>query len=131
MGLDMYIHKVVKAPVGAEPTEDKPEAIEVAYWRKCNQIHKWFVENIQEGIDNCKEYLLTKEQLIELSDTCKRVLADHSLAEELLPPQAGFFFGSTEIGERYFEDLEGTVEMLEPIIQDEDPNNEYYYMAWW
>ena len=46
----------------------------VAYWRKANQIHKWFVDNVQDGIDNCGNYLLTKEDVEELLHTTKLVL---------------------------------------------------------
>ena len=28
----------------------------VGYWRKANHIHKWFVDNVQEGIDDYREY---------------------------------------------------------------------------
>ncbi len=31
MGLDMYMHKRIDG--------DKEDSVEVAYWRKCNQIH--------------------------------------------------------------------------------------------
>ena len=27
---------------------------EVGYWRKANAIHKWFVDNVQDGNDDCK-----------------------------------------------------------------------------
>ena len=26
----------------------------VAYWRKANAIHSWFVENCQDGVDECQ-----------------------------------------------------------------------------
>jgi len=26
----------------------------VGYWRKANHIHAWFVENVQNGVDDCK-----------------------------------------------------------------------------
>lgn len=29
---------------------------EVAYWRKANHIHNWFVQNIQDGIDDLLDY---------------------------------------------------------------------------
>ena len=44
---------------------------EIIYWRKANAIHKWFVENVQEGVDDCGEYEVTVEQLTELRDLCK------------------------------------------------------------
>lgn len=51
----------------------------VGYWRKANQIHNWFVENIQDGIDNCGTYEVTEEQLINLLNTCKEVKSNSKL----------------------------------------------------
>lgn len=42
----------------------------VGYWRKANAIHKWFVDNVQDGYDDCGYYEVTKEQLEELLSTC-------------------------------------------------------------
>ena len=30
----------------------------VGYWRKQNAIHNWFVENVQDGIDDCDQVTL-------------------------------------------------------------------------
>ena len=43
---------------------------EVGYWRKANAIHKWFVDNVQDGNDDCGSYEVSKEQLEELLDAC-------------------------------------------------------------
>jgi hypothetical protein len=94
--------------------------VEAAYWRKANAIHNWFVQYIQDGIDDCKEYDVSRKQLKQLYDTCKEVLADRSSAEDLLPSASGFFFGTTEYDNWYFEILEQTVEKLEPLIDDSD-----------
>jgi len=107
-------------------------SLEAAYWRKSNQIHKWFVDNVQDGEDNCEEYYVDREQLQELVDLCKQVLADHSKAEELLPGQEGFFFGGTEYDEWYFQDIEHTVEMLEELLSNpENDDYEFYYQSSW
>ena len=45
----------------------------VAYWRKANQIHNWFVLNVQNGEDDCGTYEVSEEQLQELLDTCIEV----------------------------------------------------------
>lgn len=45
----------------------------VGYWRKANQIHKWFVDNVQEGEDDCKEYYVSKQKLKELLTLCEEV----------------------------------------------------------
>lgn len=47
---------------------------EVAYWRKANAIHKWFVDNVQDGDDNCGTYLLTKKNIEELSNKVNYLL---------------------------------------------------------
>lgn len=47
---------------------------EILYWRKANAIHKWFVDNVQLGEDNCGYYEVTKEQLMELRDKCIDVI---------------------------------------------------------
>ena len=139
MGLDMYLNRktyiytIYKKPEeGAEPAivlsgpavaHIKAERIseiseEVGYWRKANQIHQWFVKNVQGGVDECQTTEVSLEQLQELSDAVAAVLADHSLAEELLPTQSGFFFGGTEYDEWYFEGLELTKEILDPILAE-------------
>ncbi len=69
---------------------------EQAYWRKANQIYNWFDNAICGGVENCRIYEIIGEKLLELVELCKKVLAEPSLAEELLPTCDGFCFGSTE-----------------------------------
>lgn len=49
---------------------------EVAYWRKANQIHAWFVREVQNGEDNCEEYSVDPDKLVDLLDICKQIKAD-------------------------------------------------------
>ena len=105
---------------------------EVMYWRKANQIHKWFVDNIQNGVDDCGNYAVSLEKLQELVDLCKQVLENPEKASELLPTQSGFFFGGIEYDEYYFEDLEKTIKGLEEIIPTIDGlNNSLEYSSSW
>lgn len=54
----------------------------VGYWRKANQIHNWFVESIQDGIDDCNYHREVREDdLLDLLDICKRVLDSCELVE--------------------------------------------------
>ena len=47
---------------------------QVGYWRKENMIHQWFVDHVQDGIDDCRYHNeCTKEILEELLDTCEKV----------------------------------------------------------
>ena len=74
------------------------------YWRKANQIHGWFVENVQNGVDECKKTYVPKEKLIELKELCEDLLhtKDKQKAQELLPATSGFFFGSTDTNDKYY-----------------------------
>ncbi len=69
----------VNVTKGGKPfeTEMKVKEIlyEAAYWRKANQIHQWFVSNVQNNMDNCQEVYVSKEQLQQLLDLCKEVKA--------------------------------------------------------
>ena len=152
MGLDMYL--TMKYYIGAEyewnkitgtvdiyadgqkiPIELKDVksiSVEVAYWRKVNQIHKWFVDNVQAGEDDCREYYVSDEQLKELIAICKKVLENHDLADELLPTQDGFFFGPTEYAEYYYQCLEDTIAQLSKLdLSGENYKISYYYDSSW
>lgn len=83
-----YEHRNVKGNINitidGKPVKidfNKVSAIEeaVGYWRKANQIHKWFVDNIQDGVDNCGEYSLSKEKAKELLSICKEIKKSCSL----------------------------------------------------
>lgn len=95
----------------------------VGYWRKANQIHNFFLKKCgpkdHDGdvIDDCRDIYIDTETLEELVVACKEVLKDHSLASTYLPTQGGFFFGSTDYDEYYFEDLEDTIKIIEPVIE--------------
>jgi hypothetical protein len=102
---------------------------EAAYWRKANAIHKWFVNNVQDGNDDCHEYYVSREQLEELITIADRVIADHNLAPELLPTQTGFFFGDESYDEYYFETLKETKKMLTETLENGDGN--FYYQSSW
>ena len=46
---------------------------EIAYWRKANEIHNYFVEYVQHGVDDCRTYDVSKKQLDDLLYKCKEV----------------------------------------------------------
>lgn len=104
---------------------------DAAYWRKANHIHQWFVTNVQDGRDDCGHYYVSSESIEKLISVCEEVLADHSKADELLPTQSGFFFGSTEYDEYYFRDIKQTIQMLEPLLDKKFDLVSFYYHASW
>lgn len=64
---------------GAHSANIKPERIseiseEMGYWRKANAIHAWFVENVQEGEDDCGDYCVDEEKMQELLDIVNKIL---------------------------------------------------------
>ena len=98
MGLDMYLDAKKRmypkwASGGREDTEEMkkirqvmPEIyksgnldyiviqFEAGYWRKANHIHKWFVDNVQNGVDNCERYYVSREDIEKLLKVVNTVL---------------------------------------------------------
>lgn len=152
MGLDMYLykdtyvggnfeHNNVQGEINLTRGRDnKPINVkinrlssireEVAYWRKANAIHQWFVDNVQNGEDNCGTYFVSADNLRKLVDICNKVLAYPDEAGKLLPVASGFFFGSDEYDEWYMRSLEYTIETVESLLE-EDPEGDYYYHSSW
>lgn len=155
MGLDMYLtrktyigakyeHRNVEVKALDITINGKPVKIDVTklsnieedilYWRKANEIHSWFVENCQDGNDDCREYDVSIDDLKTLLHLCKQIQDDHSKAKELLPTQSGFFFGSTDYDEYYFENIDDTITKLEEIISEHEDNPcvvTYSYSSSW
>lgn len=124
MGLDMYIYSAHK---NVDPHTSK--LYEEVYWRKANMIHRWFVDNIQKGIDDCDYYLLTKDNLETLKAICEKAIAEKD--SSLLPPVDGFFFGNTTLDEAYWSDIEDTSNQLSKVVNTFDKDRNYYYYSNW
>ena len=148
MGLDMYLSakrylykkdddeivNVIKAEQINGMGEMRPKAIvcEAMYWRKANAIHKWFVDHVQDGVDDCGEYEVYSGQLRELESLCLKVLAERGKATELLPPCEGFFFGSKEIDDWYWEDLQNTADRIAKLLSTEGVEDwDFFYSSSW
>lgn len=104
--------------------------VKIGYWRKANHIHQWFVDNVQDGEDDCRDAYVSIEKLDELYADCEKVLADNSLAEELLPTCSGFFFGSTEYDEFYFDDIRQTMKIIEKARSIAEDYSFFYASSW-
>ena len=117
--------------------ETKEVVYQVGYWRKANAIHHWFVQNVQNNVDDCQEHCVSYENIIKLYVTVCEVLEDHSKAEDLLPTESGFFFGSIDFDDWYFQDLEYTKKILKPLVEKINgegrelaPYDFYYRSSW-
>jgi hypothetical protein len=104
--------------------------LEVGYWRKCNQIHKFFDSEVAT-VENGADIYVEREELEELKVRILKVQADHSLAEELLPTEDGFFYGSINYDEGYYQDLEDTIKILDRVLAYVSEDISYYYTANW
>ena len=133
----------------------------VGYWRKANAIHGWFVNNLADGEDKCQRIRVSAEDLITLRDSCNRALSSrdgvvaparsveeyvsHALATTVLEaevgeseysdlePTEGFFFGSTEKDEWYYDSLEYTRDLIDELLVATNGGEiyEFYYQASW
>jgi hypothetical protein len=106
MGLDMYAVRrlstehldhqpaneghTVQIARGGKPASgthsDRVEASDedVMYWRKANHIHAWFVDNVQDGIDDQKSYPVDWDELRQLRQACETVMNASKLVDGMI-----------------------------------------------
>jgi hypothetical protein len=139
MGLDQAIRKLSPEAYrrtqeweNGDHEEDYPDVHVEEVWvgRKENHIHAYFEGEVGE-MENCGYLRVEREHIERLVDRLKQVVADHEMAGAALPTQAGFFFGGTEYGEYYFNDVEAELEEFKVVLENWDPYGIYVYWAWW
>lgn len=159
MGLDMYIFKTKRTahsikelsdldrnpkpgdaaiaefePLDQPFAETMPDYYTIfqkaAYWRKFNALHQWFVTNVQNGIDRCELHELDQDALRSCLDTLEEVF--HLKNPAKLPPTQGFFWGSTEVDDYYWNDVEEAIQTISNLIDDTDWATErlFYQSSW-
>jgi hypothetical protein len=115
----------------------------VGYWRKADHIHKWFVDNVQDGVDECQLSLIEREQLGELYNLCKEVLEvaliddgsviNPRVCEALLPSSDLGVAGHCD--EWYIHGVERTVKILDALRSEDGTfgraGMDYYYKSSW
>lgn len=111
--------------------EDEKEKInpwnEVAYFRKVNFLIPFFGYE-----ENCSNIEIDKYQVEDLIEACNEVLANHDKASFLLPTETGFFFGSTDYDDWYFDDVKSVKTTFESILEDFDQEEDILTMhCWW
>ncbi len=136
MGLDQYLYGA-NMTIDAETVTSEIHLEEVAYWRKQNAIHKWMVDNVQDGVDNCAMYVLDTSHLKRLLVECKKVLENPTPenAMKCLPTVSGFFFGGTDLTdefelEYYLSGLKYTVEIIRELLKENMYDFYYYHSSW-
>jgi len=91
MGLDMYLNGDDFFPHDHERRKSNPstkrEQVELSYWRKHPNLHGYIVATFAEGVDECQEIGLAKEDMQRIIEAIKN---------KQLPHTVGFFFGASE-----------------------------------
>lgn len=120
MGLDIFFSKKKETTIG--------------YFRKVNFLVKYFGD-LGFDIDNQTPFAISKEDIEVLLSRCKQVLKNHDLAEELLPTMEGFFFGSTDYDEAYFDDVKRVRDYIKndllPKFDELQENETIYFETWY
>lgn len=149
MGLDQYLYL-------RKRDQEKDE--QIAYWRKFNALHKYITDLLDVEEDDCVEMDLSDTEIRcilrdlyevkDILDKAERIYDPDQTEEEkddwwcysqetddavkaILPPCAGFFFGSQEIDAYYYEDVKRSIGAFEHALGLVDSGEEVYYYAWY
>jgi hypothetical protein len=115
---------------------------EIGYFRKVNFLIPFF-----DYSENCEYKEITRDELEELERKCAIVSAaipkvnedgekiywdeDIARAKKLLPTTSGFFFGSTDYDEWYFEDVKQVLDWVIGVLAELQDNEVVLMYCWW
>jgi hypothetical protein len=102
MGLSIYIDKYKK----------NGEFKELLFFKKVNFLLPFF-----DYTENYEDIEINKQQVEDLVNTCKQVLKEKPKAKTLLPNTEGFFFGSTEYDEMYFDNVKLVLQRFQHLLK--------------
>lgn len=106
--------------------------VELIEWCKANAIHKWFLDNVQNGVDDCEEYQVSVEQLSALCKILEKCLARKSRAPKLLPTyHTDSFFGPIDYGDYYWDNIKTTYDCLVDVLSRDNSAVSFFYSADW
>lgn len=110
-----------------EPTIDIPSTQEY-YFRKFNALVDWVEKNVG-ALDNCKDLELNEDNIKSLQATLNN-LTPQNCANEF-PTRSGFFFGSQDYDEWYWEDIKTAKKMCNDILAQTDWNKDVVTILIW
>ena len=120
MGLDIYLIKNKRSEIG--------------YFRKVNFLVKFF-EKKGFDVSNQTPLVIKKKDAEELLSKCEEVLKDRSKGPELLPTMSGFFFGSTDYDDYYYDDVEEVRDYVKDKLLPEfdtlEEEENIYFETWY
>lgn len=104
------INDDIPAYINTEPLLATGKVL-IADWDEAYHIHQWFVDNVQDGMDDCGFYAVTHEELEKLLEVLEAVNKDN--AEELLPTD-------NEYNEDYWESIKNAKELARYLLDNFD-----------
>jgi len=148
MGLDQYItirHKSTndaytnfnnywklseEERAGKRQPKDPAKDFIIGYFRKHHSIHKWFVNNIQNGVDDCGRYEIQLKDIENLKELCEEIIS-HVTKEKREPKFYTDFNGEQHKVwqlDNYIVDEEGKNIIDEKLPSyDMDYSDDYFY----
>lgn len=137
MGLDINVTKIAKSMVKTNTNSQKDyeklidelndidcENFEfLAYFRKVNFLFEFFSGSLNEEETTA---VITRGEMEELIEKCEFVLNNRDKASEILPTCDGFFFGSLDYDDYYFESVAKVLLSFQVIL--ENYSDDYLYI---
>jgi len=132
MGLDMYLEGRTYNWQKWDHPELNPMrdgfrikgiTLELGYWRKHPDLHGYIVEAFANGVDECQDIELTKDNLLQIIGAIKG---------KKLPHTEGFFFGKSD-GTEAKESIhifEQAIEWMEGEMAGDESRNVVYRASW-
>ncbi|EIL97356.1 hypothetical protein AB7849_18665 [Rhodanobacter sp. 115] len=148
MGLDMYLEAKLHLPpynkaldpvrqaigkaIGYTPPTEKPDndttlmeitsvTVRVGYWQKFAPLHRWFVNHVQEGHDDCRPAYVSPETLAALEEQLGEVNDD--------PASAGEHFISEDDEPMTEGDIDTTLRIVGQAGKLQERGWDIYYRA--
>ena len=137
MGLDINVTKIAKSMIKTitnswkdyEKLIDELNDIDcenfefLAYFRKVNFLFEFFSGSLNEDETTV---VITRGEMEELIEKCEFVLNNRDKASEILPTCDGFFFGSLDYDDYYFESVAKVLLSFQVIL--ENYSDDYLYI---
>lgn len=137
MGLDINVTKIAKSMVKTNTNswKDYEKLIDelndidcenfefLAYFRKVNFLFEFFSGSLNEDETTA---IITRGEMETLIDNCEFVLNNRDKASEILPTCDGFFFGSLDYDDYYFESVAKVLLSFQVIL--ENYSDDYLYI---
>lgn len=123
------IRKDIQEWYDKEPTYADHGISDIGYFRKVNFLMEFFAYT-----GNCEFKEIRKEELEDLKERCNAVLTASNRrekAEDLLPTQSGFFYGSTEYDEWYFRDVDEVYKWVLGVLDELKDDEVVLMYCWW